>query len=114
MKEEIERIFKEIDTISANVALIREKVNDTEIISIRADQLRALCIAVAPIRCHSFDCLYATPDQSCYLNNVELEKGICRYYRPAPEGDWDIDRKDLPGGFVRFITGLRRQESDKG
>ena len=116
MTDERDRIFKEIDAISANVALIREKVNDTEIISIRADQLMALCVAVVPIRCHSFDCMYSRRDESCFLNNVELEEGICRFYKPAPKGDWNIDRTDLPGGFFNFIQGLRRrrrEESDK-
>lgn len=84
---------------------------DRDLITISADQLMALAEAIVPIRCLSVDCLYSKPNNSCFLNPVELEKGICRYYRPT--AGKSIDREDLPGSFVKFVNDLRRK-SDKG
>jgi len=84
-------------------------------VRINAEELDTLVKAMSPIKCYSFDCLYNAPEQSCFLNSVELDKGICRYYRAVPQDKRDMDRKDLPGGFVQFVTGLQPDEgSDNG
>lgn len=93
---------------------IERKQNNLNSVRINAEEVMTLVKALTPIQCHSLDCLYhAAFGLSCFLNCIELDKGICRYYRAVPQDKRDMDRKDLPGGFVRFVIGLRPEESDK-
>lgn len=93
---------------------VEKKQHHINSVRINASELDTWVKAAAPIKCFSFDCLYSAPEQSCFLNCVELEKGICRYYRSVPYEQRHLDRKDLPGGYNSFMNSLRRAESDKG
>ncbi len=93
---------------------IERKQHNLNSVRINAEEIMTLVKALTPIKCHSLDCQYhAVYGLSCFLNCIELDKGICRYYRAVPQDKRDMDRKDLPGGFVRFVNGLRPEGSDK-
>jgi hypothetical protein len=68
MTDENHHILKELHILGDNVAEIRKKIADTDIVSVRADQIKALCIAVSPIKCHSCDCMFYADGQSCFIN----------------------------------------------
>jgi hypothetical protein len=84
---------REIDNISANIFAIQKQMNETGRITIRSDQLVALCEAVAPIKCMSPECLYSKDGTSCFINPVCMNKGICPYYNPDQTS---INRTDMP------------------
>ena len=92
----LQKLGAEIDTISENIARVREIVCDPESITIRAQQLYAIIEALAPIRCVSPECLYNKTLNSCFINPVQLNKGICPYYNPESTS---ANRADMPDRF---------------